>query len=110
MNINFSEPRDERDEVIRDLIDDIDLVDASRRYAPRRPRRQSTRARWTWWQKREGKLHYSQPDYGARSGLQAISERRVPMADHKIGEEVTEGVSEEAPGIPAAITPRGAAG
>jgi len=48
--------------------------------------------------------------YGARSGLQAISERRVPMADHKIGEEVTEGVSEEAPGIPAAITPRGAAG
>ena len=63
LNINFGKPRDERDEVIRDLIDDIDLVDASRRYAPRRPRRQSTRARWTWRQKREGKLHYSQPDY-----------------------------------------------
>jgi len=63
LNVNFSEPRDERDEVIRDLIDDIDLVDASRRYAPRRPRRQSTRARWTWRQKREGKLHYLQPDY-----------------------------------------------
>ena len=63
LNINFSDPRDERDEVIRDLIDDADLVDASRRYTPRRPRRQSTRARWTWRQKREGKMHYSQPDY-----------------------------------------------
>jgi hypothetical protein len=63
LNINFGDPRDERDEVIRDLIDDIDLVDASRRYTPRRLRRQSTRARWTWRQKREGKMHYSQPDY-----------------------------------------------
>jgi len=63
LNFNFGEPQDERDEVIRDLIDDIDLVDASRRYTPRRPCRQSTRARWTWRQKREGKLHYLQPDY-----------------------------------------------
>jgi hypothetical protein len=65
LNINFGDPRDKRDEVICDLIDDIDLVDASRmrRYTPRRPRRQSTRARWTWRQKREGKMHYSQPDY-----------------------------------------------
>ncbi len=63
LNINFGDPRDERDEVICDLIDDIDLVDASRRYTPRRPRRQSTRAWWTWRQKREGKMHYLQPDY-----------------------------------------------
>jgi len=35
LNVNFSEPRDKWDEVIRDLIDDIDLVGASRRYAPR---------------------------------------------------------------------------
>jgi hypothetical protein len=63
LNINFGEPRDKRDKVIHDLIDDVDLVDASRRYAPRRPRRQSTRAWWTWRQKREGKLHYLQPDY-----------------------------------------------
>ncbi len=65
LNINFGDPRDEPDEVIRVLIDDIDLVDASRmrRYTPHRPHRQSTRARWTWRQKREGKMHYSQPDY-----------------------------------------------
>ena len=63
LNINFDNLRDERDEVIGDLINDIDLVDASRRYTPRRPRRQSTRARWTWRQRREGKMHYSQPDY-----------------------------------------------
>jgi hypothetical protein len=63
LNINFSDPRDKRDEVIRDLIDDADLVNASRRYTPCHPRRQSTRARWTWRQKREGKMHYSQPDY-----------------------------------------------
>jgi len=54
-----------------------------------------------------------------RSPMSSTS--RVPMAaisrlgppsrrrDHKIGEEETEGVSEEASGIPAAITPRGAA-
>ena len=63
LNVNFGEPRDEQDEVIRDLIDDVDLVDASRRYTPCRPCRQSTRAQWTWRQKREGKMHYSQPDY-----------------------------------------------
>ena len=60
--------------------------------------------------------------YGTRPGLQAILERRVPMVaisrlgppsrrrDHKIGEEETQGVSEEVPGIPAASTPHGAAG
>ena len=63
LNINFGNPRDERDEVICNLIDDINLVDTSRRYIPCRPRRQSTSARWTWRQKREGKMHYSQPDY-----------------------------------------------
>jgi hypothetical protein len=63
LNINFGAPWDKRDEVIHDLIDNIDLVNASRRYTPRRPCRQLTRARWTWWQKREGKMHCLQPDY-----------------------------------------------
>ena len=56
LNVNFVKPRDELDEVICNLIDDVDLVDASRRYTPCRPRRQLTRARWTWRQKREGKM------------------------------------------------------
>ncbi len=63
LNINFGNPRDKRDKVIHDLIDDINLVETSRRYTPRRPRRQSTRAQWTWRQKREGKMHYLHPDY-----------------------------------------------
>ena len=63
LKINFGEPRDKRDEVICDLINDVDHVNTSRRYAPWRPRRQSTRSRWTWRQKREGKMHYLQPDY-----------------------------------------------
>ena len=63
LNINFSQPWDEREEVIRNLLDDINLVDTSRRFMPRRPRKQSTRAWLTWWHKRDGRMHYSQPDY-----------------------------------------------
>ncbi len=63
LNICFSELRDEREEVIRDLLDDINLVDTSRRFMPCQPRKQSTRARWTWRHKREGRMHYLQPDY-----------------------------------------------
>jgi hypothetical protein len=44
LHINFSDPQDKRDEVIRDLLDDVGLANASKRYTPRRPRRQSTRA------------------------------------------------------------------
>ena len=35
LNINFNEPRDKREEVIRDLLDDINLVDTSRQFTPR---------------------------------------------------------------------------
>ena len=60
--------------------------------------------------------------HDAQTGLQVISERRIPEAaisqlgppshrrDHKIGGEATDGVSEEASEIPAATTPCGAAG
>ena len=62
LNINFRDPRNKRKELIVDLLDNINLVDTSRRYTPRRPHKQSTRAQWTWRHKREGRTHYLQLD------------------------------------------------
>ncbi len=45
LNINFSNPQNEWEELICDLLDNINLVDTSRRFKPRRPRKQLTRAR-----------------------------------------------------------------
>ncbi len=45
------------------LLDDINIVDTSRSFIPRQPHKKSNRARWTWWHKREGRMHHSQPDY-----------------------------------------------
>jgi len=69
LNINFGYPRDEREEIIVDLLDEISLFDSSRRFRLRMPQRASTRACWTWCQKRQGTRHYTQPDYiMARAG------------------------------------------
>jgi hypothetical protein len=38
LNINFQDPRDEWEEQIVDLLDEINLIDMSRRFAPRRPK------------------------------------------------------------------------
>ena len=62
-NINFGFPRDEREEVIVDLLDKINLIDTSCRFQLRTPWRASTRARWTWSRKRQWIRHYTQPDY-----------------------------------------------
>jgi len=35
LNIDFGEPRNEREELIVDLLNDINLVDTSRRFMPR---------------------------------------------------------------------------
>jgi hypothetical protein len=63
LNINFWDPRNERKELIIDLLDKIILVDTLRKFTPQRPRKQSDRAQWTWQHKQEGRMHYSQPDY-----------------------------------------------
>jgi hypothetical protein len=34
LNINFSDPRNEREELIADLLDNIKVVDTSRRFVP----------------------------------------------------------------------------
>ena len=53
LNINFGFPRDEWGEVIVDLLDKVNLINTSRRFPLRMPRRTTTtRARWTWSQKR----------------------------------------------------------
>ena len=63
LNINFLDPRDDREEQIVDLLDEINLIDTSRWFAPRHPKQLKNRVRWTWRHKREGRMHYSQPDY-----------------------------------------------
>jgi exonuclease III len=69
LNIYFGFPRDEREEVIVDLLDEINFIDMSRRFPLRTLRWTTTRARWTWSQKRQGTRYYTQPDYFmARAG------------------------------------------
>ncbi len=63
LNTNVGFPRNEREEVIVDLLNKLCLVDSSRGYRLRTPRRTATRARWTWSQRRGTMRHYSQPDY-----------------------------------------------
>jgi hypothetical protein len=63
LNINVGFPHDEQEEVIVNLLDELCLVDLSRGYRLRTPRRTATRARWTWRQKRGMTQHYLQPDY-----------------------------------------------
>ena len=69
LNNNFGFPRDKWEAVSVDLLDKIDLINTLRRFRLQTPQRASTRARWTWSQKRRGRHHYTQPDYFmARAG------------------------------------------
>jgi hypothetical protein len=63
LNVSFKHPRDGREEAIANLIDKINLVDLSCKFCLRQCWLQSARRRWTWWQKRMGRWHHSQPDY-----------------------------------------------
>ncbi len=70
LNIKFEHPRDAREDDIADLLDEINLVDSSRKFRLRQCRLQSAKRRWTWRQRRLGKWHCSQPDYIlARGGI-----------------------------------------
>ena len=63
LNINFKHPQDYREEAIADLVDEINLVDASWKFALQRCRMQERKKRWTWRQKQLGRWYQSQPDY-----------------------------------------------
>jgi exonuclease III len=59
LNIDFRAPRTEREEIIADLLNEINLVDMSRKFFQRQGQRQGREARWTWWQQRGGQWHQS---------------------------------------------------
>ncbi len=63
LNINFKHPRDEREEAIANLLDEINLVDLSCKFFLWQCWLKLARRRWTWHQKRMGRWHHSQPDY-----------------------------------------------
>jgi hypothetical protein len=86
-------------EVIVDLLDEINIIDTSRRFPLRMPRWATTRARWTWSQKRRGTQYYTQPDYfmaragdiaqfkgvGLRSPRYLHSDHRAAVANIRVG-------------------------
>ncbi len=63
LNIDFRDPRNKREELIVNLLNNTNIVDALRQFVPQQPRRQSTQARWTWRHKRDRRTHHLQPDY-----------------------------------------------
>jgi hypothetical protein len=63
LNVNFEHPRDAQEEQIINLLDKINLVDTSQKFALRRCRMPAAKKRWTWRQKRMGRWHHSQLDY-----------------------------------------------
>ena len=63
LNINFEHRWDAREEDIANLLDEINLVDSSRKFLLRRCKLQSVMKRWTWQQRWMGRWHHSQPDY-----------------------------------------------
>jgi hypothetical protein len=51
LNICFEHPRDEREQAIANLLDEINLVNLTQKFCLQRCRMQSARRRWTWRQK-----------------------------------------------------------
>ena len=62
-NINLGTPQTEREEIIADFLNKINVTDTSRKYIQRKGQQQGPGARWTWWQQRGGRWYHSQPDY-----------------------------------------------
>ncbi len=61
-NIDFRNPRTEREEIIADFLDEISVVDTSRMFIQHKGKRQGPGARWTWRQRRGGRWYHSQPN------------------------------------------------
>jgi hypothetical protein len=55
LNINFEHTRDEREEVIANLLDKINLIDSTCKFCLRQCWFQSARRKWSWQQKWMGR-------------------------------------------------------
>jgi hypothetical protein len=63
LNVNFEHPQDAREEQIIHLLDEINLVDTSQKFALRQCKMQAAKKQWLWRQKQMGRWHHTQPDY-----------------------------------------------
>jgi hypothetical protein len=63
LNINFRTLQTEREEIIADFLDKINVVDTLRKYIQCKGHRQGQGARWTWRQRRGGRWYQSQPNF-----------------------------------------------
>jgi hypothetical protein len=86
LNVNFEHPWDTWEEQIVDLLDKINLVNTSQKFALQRCKMQAAKKRWTWQQKQMGRWYHTQPDYIlAREGnvhhLQRVA-FRTPVVHH----------------------------
>ncbi len=63
LNINVGNPRNDCRADIANLLDEINLLDTSRKFTLQWCHQQKARTRWRWRQKRWGRWIHSQPDY-----------------------------------------------
>ena len=90
LNINVEHPRDKREATFADLLDEINLVDTSRKFTLWQCSLQKARKHWAWHQKRRGRWIYSQPDYimareGSIARLRKVGFQSPPIhnSDHR---------------------------
>ena len=63
LTIDFRALQTEREEIIADFLNEINVVDTSRKYIQLKGCRQGQGAQWTWRQQRGGQWYQSQPDF-----------------------------------------------
>ena len=61
LNVDLDNPRDDRDEVVAEAMDALDVSCLTRHFGQRRGR--LIRGRWTWRQRRRNRYISSKPDY-----------------------------------------------
>ncbi len=83
-NIDFRNPRTEREEIIVDFLAEINVVDTSRMFIQRKGKQQGPGARWTWRQRRGRRWYHSQPDYILARGVDTKAFRNVGFRQPRV--------------------------